>query len=117
MFKNWLISLGYFFGCFLVGSFIITILNYFNILSSGVISVLKMVVPIVSIGISGFIMGSHSREKGYLSGIKIGATVILVFAVISILIDKFEMRSILYYVILILSAILSSMIGINIKKN
>ena len=117
MFKNWLISLGYFLGCFLIGALIITILNYFNILSSDVISILKMVVPIISIGVSGFVMGSHSKEKGYLSGIKIGAFVILIFVVISILFDKFEVRSILYYAILILSAILSSMIGINIKKN
>ena len=117
MFKNWLISLGYFFGCFLIGSLIITILNYFNIFSNNIISILKIVIPIVSIGISGFVMGSHSKERGYLSGIKIGATVIIIFVIISFLFDKFEIRSILYYVILILSAILSSMFGINIKKN
>ena len=117
MFKYWLISLGYFFGCFFGLSFFVTILNYFNLFSASIISVLKLVVPSVSMLIAGYIMGSHSKEKGYLEGIKIGISVIVVFVLGVLLLDKLSIRSWLYYAILLLMAIMGSMIGINRKKN
>ena len=116
MFKYWLISIGYFFGVFFMMTFLMTIFNYFNIISSEFVSVLKFIIPIISIAISGYIMGSHSKEKGYLSGIEIGVSIILVFLLFVVLFDKVTIKSLIYYVILILVSILSSMIGINIKK-
>ena len=117
MFKYWLISLGYFFGCFFGLSFLLTILNYFNIFNASIISVLKLVVPGVSMLISGYIMGSHSKEKGYLEGIKIGISVMVIFVLIVLLLDKLSIKSWIYYAILLLVAIMGSMIGINKKKN
>ena len=117
MLKNWLIALGYFFGIFFVGTLFVTIIDYFNLFSTSVVSVLKLIIPIVSIVVSGYYMGSHSNEKGYLGGIKIGIFVIAIFMLIVFLVDKISVKCFLYYLILLLVSILSSMLGINYKKN
>ena len=117
MFKYWLISLIYFFALFFGGTLLITVLNYFNLISSNIISIVKIIIPILSIGVSGYVMGRHSKEKGYLSGIKIGASIILIFIILVSLFDKVSIKSILYYTILIFTSILGSMMGINMHKN
>ncbi len=116
MVKYWLISIAYFLGCFFGLTFLMAIFNYFNVISGGLVSVLKFIIPIISVAISGYIIGSHSKEKGYLSGIEIGVSIILVFLLFVVLFDKVTIKSLIYYVILILISVLSSMIGINIKK-
>ena len=116
MFKYWVISLIHFIGIFLVTTLIVTILYYFNLIDSGIVYIIKYIIPIISISISGYIMGSHSKEKGYLSGIKIGASIILVFLVLVLLFDKISIKTLLYYVILMLISILGSMLGINLQK-
>ena len=116
MFKNLIISLGYFFAIFLITTFLVTILHYFSFFHSKVISICKLFIPIISMFIASYNLGKHSKEKGYLEGIKIGGTIISVFFVMIFLLDQFSVKSLLYYFILLLTAILSSMMGINRKK-
>ena len=116
MVKYWLISIAYFLGCFFGLTFLMAIFNYFNVISGGLVSVLKFIIPIISIAISGYIMGSHSKEKGYLSGIKIGVSIILLFLLFVVLFDKITVKTFIYYIILIFVSIIGSMIGINLKK-
>ena len=116
MFKYWVISLIYFISIFFCSSLIMTILYYFNFIGDKVVFILKIIIPVISIAVSGYIMGRHSREKGYLSGIKIGSSIISIFLVLVLLFDKINIKTILYYVILMLIAILGSMIGINLQK-
>lgn len=116
MLKNLGLSILYFFGFVLISSIVITLLNYFNVFSNSIISILKFLVPVVGIAISGFILGKNSIKKGYIEGLKLGTIIILLFFIINIAIDKFNVRSIIYYLILIFSSILSSMVGINKKK-
>lgn len=73
-------------------------------------------IPILAMFTSGYKIGKSSEKKGYLEGIKIGGIIILNFLVLVLLLDKFSLKSLLYYLILLLTSILSSMIGINRKK-
>ena len=116
MLKNYLISLGYFFTILLISTLIQTILYYFNILNTNIISIIKLLIPIISISIASYKLGTKSKQKGYLEGIKIGITIIGIFTIITLLTDKLSIKSLIYYLILIISSILSSMIGINKKK-
>ena len=97
-------------------TFIITIINYSNLLKPGIISVLKLIIPILSIFIASFKLGKQSEKKGYIEGIKIGSIIIIIFSILVLLLDKFKLKTLLYYLILLLTSILSSMIGINQKK-
>ncbi len=116
MFKNWILSLSYFFGIFFILTFLTTILNYFNLINNNVIKILKLIIPIISIFIASYKLGNNSKQKGYLEGIKIGITIISIFIIAIILLDKISIKSLLYYIILLLTSILSSTLGINRKK-
>ena len=117
MFKNLGISLLYFFGIVLISTIIITILNYFNIVSNGIINILKFIFPLIATVTSAFILGKKSKQKGYLEGLKLGAIITVIFFIITIIIDKLNIKSIIYYLIIIFTSILSSMVGINKNNN
>lgn len=116
MFKKILNCLGLFFIIILGSTLIITILNYFNIMNNKTISIIKFVIPMLSIIISSYRLGKSSDKKGYLEGLKFGGIIILTFIILILLLDKLELKSIIYYGILLLTSIISSMIGINRKK-
>ena len=93
-----------------------TILNYFNLLNTNIISIIKLLIPVLSIFIASYKLGTKSKQKGYLEGIKLGIIIIGIFITITLLTDKLSIKSLLYYLILMIASILSSMIGINKKK-
>ena len=116
MVKNLLKSILYFFIFVLVTNIIITFFNYFNLLNSNIINLLKFITPVLGIfGIS-YYLGKKSVKKGYLEGLKLGSIIILVFLIISLILKSFGLKNLVYYLILLLISTLGSMIGINRKK-
>ncbi|MEE1370549.1 MAG: TIGR04086 family membrane protein [Bacilli bacterium] len=104
--------------CILIGStIIITILNYFNILMGNVLKITELLIPIISIFIGSYILGKSSNNKGYIEGLKYGVVWIILFLIINLISKNFTYLSLIYYLILIIIAIVSSIIGINRRKN
>ena len=116
MFKKILNSCLWFFIIMLVGTLIITILNYFSIMNNKTITIMKFIIPMISMIFSSYRLGKSSDKKGYLEGLKFGGIIIFIFIILVILLDKLEIRSMIYYGIMLLTSIISSMIGINRKK-
>ena len=116
MFRKILNCLIWFFIWLLVGTLVLTLVNYFNILSNKVVSVIRFIVPMLSMFVSSYKLGKMSDKKGYLEGLKFGGIVVLVFIGLVIVLDEFSLRSILYYGILLLIAVMGSMFGISRKK-
>lgn len=116
MLKKILNSLLTFFIILLIGTLFITLFNYFNLLPSKIISIIKLILPLTAIGISSYRLGKQSEKKGYLEGLKLGIIIIFIFLILILILDKITLKSLLYYSILLLTSILSSMIGINRKK-
>ena len=110
--KNILKSLGLFAGIILISTILLTIIDYFSLFNT---SILKLIIPILSIFISSFIIGKKTTKLGYLSGIKLSLLIIIIFIILVLLLDKFTIKSLIYYLILLLTSTLGSMIG-NIKK-
>ena len=115
MFRKILNSFSIFFIIILIGTFIITLLNYFNIMNNKIISIIRFIIPMISMIISSYKLGKTSEKKGYLEGLKFGSIIIFIFILFVILLDKLEFKSIIYYGILLLTSIISSTIGINRK--
>lgn len=117
--KNSLKSLLYIFSIIIVSTFLVTTLNYFNIIGSKLLTIFKILIILSSMFTGGIIIGKNSKQKGWLEGIKLGliVTVILVLFKYLGLNQKFLITNIIYYIILIISCTLGSMIGINKKKN
>lgn len=109
------ISLLFIIGSFIILTFLMTTLNYFNLFSSGLVSVFKIIIPIFSLFLGGFIIGKKSSKKGWLEGLKLS----LIFTIILILFNllglgnKIEFKNILYYIIIIASCMFGGMLGIN----
>ena len=116
--KNIVFCLGLTSIIILITTFILTTLSYFNIINEIITTTTKMIIPIISVLISGIILGKNSQKKGWLEGLKLGTiiSIILLFLNIIGLNNKFKISNILFYGILLLTSIIGSMIGISKKK-
>ena len=102
-----------------VVSLILAIFNYFGIFGSKVISLIDMVMMIVIFIVVGYVNGKSAEKNGYLVGFKFGGILTLVLLFLSLLVFRtgFKFSSLIYYLVLIVSCVFGSMIGINKKKN
>lgn len=117
--KNIGISLLYIIGCIVVSTMLITIMNYFNILTGTALSISKIFICVLSLFIGGFVIGKKSSKKGWLEGLKLS----LIFLILLILFNYLglgntpQLKNLIYYLIIIVSCIFGSIIGINKKLN
>lgn len=118
MIINYLKSLGLTILIILGGSVITTLLEYFTNNTTLLINILRIITILLAIFIPTFILGKKSNRKGYLEGIKYGLILIVLSLVISLITkNKFNFDIIIYYIIMLVSSMLGSMMGINFKKN
>lgn len=95
----------------------LTTLYYFNIISSGIYRVVKIVIVLLSIFINAFLLGKEANKRGYLEGIKLGGIVILIFFFTTLFTNQeLKLRVFIYYFIIGITSILGSMIGISREK-
>jgi len=116
MFKKMINCMMWFFIILIVGTLIITLINYFNVMNGNIVSIMKFILPMISMIVSSYRLGKMSDKKGYLEGLKFGTIIIFIFMILVIILDKLNWKSILYYGILLLTSIMGSMIGINRKR-
>lgn len=99
-------------------TFVMTLLNYINLIKYNTLSIFKIAIFFLTVLGGALYIGKNSSRKGWFEGIKFG----LIFLIILVLFNylgfniKFEFKNLLYYIIVIISSILGSMIGINLKK-
>ncbi len=116
--KNIGISLLYIIGVILVSTLLITVFNYFNIISGSSLSISKILICIISLFIGGFIIGRRSSKKGWLEGLKLSLIFLVIIMIFNYLAlgNAPQIKNIIYYLIIITSCIFGSIIGINSKK-
>ena len=101
---------------FFISSILLTILRYFDIVNDKTLSILEIVSMIIIMFIGGFLTGNKSNQKGWLEGLKIGISFFIIFSLINIIIiHNFNIKTLFYYLILLVPSILGGMIGI-LKK-
>ena len=115
--KKFIKPLLYSFGILFVLTFVITLLNYIGLISGLPLKIIKIIIPIISYFIPGFMIGKNSDKKGWLSGIEIGLIITSILLIINVLFKtETSIMLILFYIGLIIISILGSMLGINKKK-
>ncbi len=116
--KKIMVALIYIVSSLLLLTLIFTLTNYFNIISDKTMSILKIIIPTISLFIGGIYLGMNTKLKGFCNGLKLGLVFISIMIILNIIfISNFEFKNILYYLILLITTSLGSMIGINIKKS
>ena len=113
MLKVYLKDLLYVFLTIIVGIFIFTIFNYFNIFSDKVTNILKMILIIGTFIFSGYYLSKRSKGRGFLEGLKIGGIISVFFLLTAWLgiNSSFEWKNLVYYLILIISAMAGGVIA------
>lgn len=116
--KNFSISIGIILVLSFIFTFLISLLSYFDILKGNGIHVMAIVLYIISLFLGGFFLGKRSHKKGWLEGLKLGVILILFFILANVLFihNPLIIKSFIFYFLLLISSIMGSMIGINIKK-
>ena len=91
----------------------LTIFNLFKIETNKIIVI---IIGAILMFIIGLLMGKKSESKGYLNGLLLSVISILILVLLS-LVFRFSLNinSLIYYVILILSTVIGSVLGINKK--
>lgn len=115
--KKYMIALGYTLGLIVVFTLIISILNYFDLITNTVFDILKLVVPIISTIVGGFIIGKNSDRNGYKSGIKFGLIYSGFAFLLNLIFFKLSLGVFIFFAIMVLSSMFGSMIGINRKPS
>ena len=102
----------------LIMTLLTTLLYYFDVISTNVGSIFNIITPILFILIGTIYLGIKTEKKGWLAGIKYSLLFLILISLINIIFyhKDYQLINILYYLIIIMTSILGSMIGINIKK-
>ena len=113
--KNISLSILYIVISLLILTFVLTIFSYFNIIGDNTVSIFKIIIPIISLFFVGFFIGKKSLKKGWLEGLKLSLIFIIILVIFEYLAlnQSFEIKNLLYYLILSVSSIFGSMIGIS----
>ena len=113
---KYLKSLLYILASTLILSFIVGTLNYFNIIGTNTTKIFELISLVISIALGGIYLGKNSTKKGYLEGLKIAIVLLFIFAYLAF--DKsFSLSTLIYYLIILISAVLGSILGINKKSS
>lgn len=115
---KYLKALLYMFISIVIFSFMLSTLNFFDIVGTGTMNVFQIISIIISMFIGGFFIGKNSNNKGYLQGIKIGGIALAILFLLNYLgfDNGFSLSRVLFYLIVMISSIAGSVVGINKNK-
>ncbi len=95
----------------------VSLFYYYQILSSSGLRYAYLIVPLISVLSGGFVVGRNSKEKGFLEGLKVGIIYLGIVILCGLLFHTtFNFHFLIYSILLLLTTMLGSMIGINFKK-
>lgn len=116
--KNIGISILYILGSIFILTFITTFFHYINFFGTKIMSFWKIAIPIISMFIGGIVMGKRSHQKGWLEGVKLSG----LFLIVLILFEylglhmTWQLKTLFFYLILVVSCVFGSMVGINFHR-
>lgn len=112
------ISLAFIISFVLVLTFVGTLFNYIGLFNNNVIKIVKVIIPILSMFVGGLVIGQKQGKKGWLEGLKLSLIFLIILTIFNYLgLDySFSLKSMIYYLILIVSTVLGSIIGVNSNK-
>ncbi len=118
MMNRYLRGIGFILGSFVIFLILLSLGYYMNLFSSNVVSYLKLLFPVLSMMLGGFFIGKRSKQKGWLEGIKLGILPLVLFFLLSYLGFGIglNLKMFFYQLILLLSCIFGSILGINRQK-
>jgi len=116
-YKNYVKALLIFIGIIMITTLTTTILYNQNIINFTVVKILEIIGLLFSSISSGFYIGLKSKNKGYINGLILGGIISFLLLLFSLLISrKIILTNLVAYVIMIIIITISSILGINKRK-
>ncbi|MGM8214224.1 TIGR04086 family membrane protein [Bacillaceae bacterium W0354] len=99
----------------LVGSLLIALTVHFSSISTTTLRWTTFIISVLILMVGGFIAGKKTEEKGWITGLIVGAVYVLGVMLYQFLAQDTWMhdRQIAYFTIFILSSTIGSMLGVN----
>lgn len=117
-YKNYIKSLLIFTGIIIISTLLITVFYHKNMINNNTISILKKLILPISTIITGFYIGLKSKNKAYINGLTLGMIIISIIIIIRLIIVKeIKLINIITYILILLIITISSILGINKKRN
>ena len=113
---NYLKSILLFLIILIIYLIIISLIYYFELINYKTLSIINYIFMIILFLILGIKVSHLERKKGYLNGFLIATTLIILFALISLILGKISFSSLVYYLSLIISSMIGGILGIKEKK-
>ena len=101
-----------------IASLLLTCLYYFNIISSNIYNIMKLIIILGTIFINSIITGKKAKKYGLIEGLKLGGLFIIVMIITQASTkNDFGIRTFIYSIIILLTAGIGGVIGINKKTS
>lgn len=97
----------------LISIFILTVIYYYNLIDDNTFKFLKLMSLLLSIFIYSFCLGKDNKKKGLITGIIFSLIIVTLLLISTIIISKFQIRLLLYYIMIISSSCLGGVFGFN----
>ena len=107
--------LGYISIIIIILTMLVTIFSYFNIFNDSLTKIMKYIIPIISVFIGGIMMGIRANKKGIVEGARLALIIDIIFVIFSLILSSFKPQSLIYYLIISITTIFGSMIGVQKK--
>ena len=92
-------------------------MKYFKIISDKIMTISKIIIPIISLAFGGFILGKSASKNGWIEGLKIGLIITIIILICNLIFASgINLKDLVLYGVLIISSMFGSMAGINLKK-
>ena len=112
---NYLKSISLFLLIFLCYLLIISLVSYFELISFKSISIINYIAILILFFILGFKASNLEGRKGYLNGFLVSLITIIIFVIITLIIDKIDFSKLVYFLTLMASSVTGGIIGVNNK--
>lgn len=100
---------------FIVLLLITSLFYYLEILDLNIINIINYVLTLLMFYIFGLKLSKIRKSKGYLNGFIIGLIITILFSLITIIVSKYSLNTLIYYLTLILSSITGGIVGVSKK--
>lgn len=116
--KKYLIPILVNVGVLLIGTLISSILYYFNITSDKINGIMLYLISFASIFVGSMMLAKNLKYKGIITGLFYFLFWFIISIFLSLVVFKstFNIKNIIYYLILLVFTLLGSIIGKNIQK-
>lgn len=112
---NYLKSISMFLLFFIVYLLLISLISCFELLSFKTIGIINYIMILILFFILGFKTSNLEQKRGYLNGFIVSLALVIIFIIITLIIDKIDFSKLVYFLTLITSSVTGGIIGVNKK--